>query len=223
MEPTNIVRAICSGRDIEISSKMPSKVQSTQAILVDMKHRTLGDLTADGNGKFKNDGTFRWNYIKESTDTYRCVRKKYRKAVPTNELASGTLVVVKTYFVHKENSNFRRMIAYVEDSRNDMVNNLALVGYLKSDNKPIILTPHGNSKRTHSYTKVKPSVVNICSQEAKSNTVTKALEQHIYNHGGRCEIAQEHRPTASQLYKASGTPIQCQPSDEFQVTFLLYF
>lgn len=83
------------------------------------------DVLADGNGFYRDQGMFYWNFDQE----YRCIRSKYHGKIPRKDLAKDTFVVAKYYYKHKLHRDFHQFACYVISSRHDFFNNFVLVGY----------------------------------------------------------------------------------------------
>ena len=216
----DVLEAIHSKNEgsLKVSKHFPSQVQTNSIFLVDVLGHTLADVTADGTGCYKNDGTFRWHYEQTEEKTYRCIRHKYRRALPRDQLDKNTLVVVKTYYQHKQHPDFKRIVTYVEDHRNPIVNNLVIVAYMFDGKEhPVVPKPHGNSKGAAGYTKVKPTIVKELSHVSQRCSVPQALESHIKSKGGRTKISPECKPTPYQVYREKVCrETHSQSTDDFQ-------
>ena len=147
-----------------------------QCFFIDKQDYDIKDITADGNGVFKDQGSFRWNY----NMAYDQVRGKYRKKMESKHLEKDVFVVTKTYFVHKTYPDFHRILAYVSNYRFQYLNNLVVVGYyFDGQEHDITIAPHGNAKNNLGYTKKKPSVVRQVKRSADCLSKAEALENHI--------------------------------------------
>lgn len=208
LECLEVIKVIKDRKVIPISYDFPSRVQTNSIYLVDMTGRTIKDLAADGNGCYLNMGTYRWTYKPASNKSeYVCIRSKYRGQISRKELDSDHLVVVKTYYKHSQYADFKRTIAYIEDQRNPLVNNSAIIAYVFDGIEHAIdPKPHGNSKGNVGYTRKKPTVLKEVAQKAKITNVREALEKHIMDNGGRAEIDEEVKPSPHQLYRFGRVP-----------------
>lgn len=199
---------------LPITKSMPSQVNENCLILLDMNGKELEDVEADGNGQYKNDGTYHWNF----DDHYKKLRPKYRGMVNAESLSKTTYVVTKKYFIHKTYHDFKRLICYVSNSRSLFCNNLVLIAYIfDNEAHPITLLPHGNSRSQVGYTKRKRSIVKAVATEAQNTSIGEALERHVIQNGGRANIAPEINPPANQLSKFNNRKPVSLEENEFGV------
>lgn len=214
---TDCIHAIKLMKDndpcLPVSKDLPCRVQKNSALLVDMHGHTLADLAADGNGCYFNRGTFRWTYM-QTNEGYKCIKSKYRHQIPREELRPQSIVVVKTYYTHRQYSDFKRVIVYLQNQRNMIVNNIALVAYMfDGDEHDIIPNPHGNSSSQEGYTRKRPSIVKEVTNNSRSTTARQALEEHISSLGGRAVINNQDKPTFQQIYRFGRKPVATKEGD----------
>ena len=212
MDTVNILKLIRS-EATSITAELPSKVCKNSVFFIDKQDYDIKDITADGNGVFKDQGSFRWNY----NMAYDQVRGKYRKKMESKHLEKDVYVVTKTYFVHKTYPDFHRILAYVSNYRFQYLNNLVVVGYyFDGQEHDITIAPHGNAKNNLGYTKKKPSVVRQIKRSADCLSKAEALENHINSHGGRGQIPLELNPPIHQIQRVL-QPVSRPKEDDLAV------
>ena len=185
----------------------PSGVDYDAMFVVHCNDATLADIASDGDGVFKNAGTYYWLYDKSG----RCVRKKHRDGVqPTKP---GFMLVAKTYYRHQFTPSLKKTIVHVQDIYSRLLNNLAMVIY-RFDGKPVpvLLKPHGLAKTSRTYTRVKPSLVKSLGSTPLPR---KALANHIVEHGGVGAIPKELHPRPNRVVRGASHPksTSTQPVD----------
>ena len=197
-----VLKAIINDHDnLDIQNVGPSGIEKSHVYYVDMCGKSLLDVTIDGTGSWKNDGTFRWHY-KHEGNSFKCIREKYRRPIPRGDLTKGVYVLVKTYYKRvEENSTIKRCVMHIESSRQPYVNNICAIGYIFSHETLLHPKKHGNStKNPNSYTRVKPVAINNVLNLTQNMTVTQAVETHISQNGVRDTILPEMRPSKQSIY-----------------------
>ena len=181
----------------KVTKAQPSTVDFDSMFIVNCEG-TLTDISCDGNGVFKNAGTFYWVYDQHG----RCIREKHRDGrQPTKP---NHFLVAKTYYQHRWTPSFRKSIVHIENVYSRLINNLVMLIY-RFDGRPtpVKLQPHGHSKTNALYTRVKPSVIRSLGATPLPR---KALAEHITEHGGIGGIAKELHPRPNRVVRNASHP-----------------
>lgn len=205
---------------LEIKSESPSNISRSCVNYVDMSGKCIQDITRDGTGNYKNDGKFHWSY-KRMANSFTNVRSKHRSNSNRCELAHDEYRVVKIYYKRKADPVVNRYIMYVETARQEFYNNLVVVGYIfRGDEQLLKPMRHGNAKKNpNSSTRIKPSAINNVKTLTQTMSVTKAIETHIEQHGGRDNIAPESRPSKHHIYRAHTKVNDSDSQDDFDICY----
>ena len=167
--------------------KQPMRVQRNCAFAIDTQFITLEDLPADGNGSYVNNG--------RSTHTYRRNASGKWKKVGTKCSSHAKLSVVyftREYRAHKQSDDFRQTIFYVRTKDGEILNNLAILQYRFTGlEHPIQLSTHGNAKSGKSYTRTKPSVKQILSENLKRLPASEAVAKTRKDLGAQLSTSSE--------------------------------
>lgn len=77
LDPMIVLQSLIDGHHkLNNMSTGPCDISKTRVDYINMSDgKILLDLTHDGSGSYKNDGTHRWN--KRHNKTFKCVRPKY--------------------------------------------------------------------------------------------------------------------------------------------------
>lgn len=117
--------------------------------------------------------------------------------------ASSVFLVKKRYAQNRNNSNFRRMVFEVKHYDSNQWEDDAIVHYYWSGPKmPLILAPHGNSKKiSRPYIKTQGSVMSVMKGELESKHYNEVYANAFQKAGGinSCDASREPRDK-QQLY-----------------------
>ena len=185
---------------VQADKNLPNRVQKNCVLAINMEDCSLDDVKADGNGVYKNQGTFRWNYSINNGQV-EFIGSKYRKAIAQEYLKTN--VLIKTYFTHAQYPDFKREIFHVQNRNCKFVNNLCIVVYyFTGQEHKISLRPHGNSKANSSlpYTRKRPSIIMDIASKTNVKSTKRAVENYVSEHGGRSNIELQNLPTLKSIY-----------------------
>lgn len=203
---------------LKISNIGPSNVDCSSIFYVNMAESSwIGDIAADGAGMWKNEGRFTWEYRLDG-DGYRCVKRRIRQRQKREDLPSDIYRLVKIYYRHKSH-NVKRYIVYIETERMSVCQSIVVVGYCFEGTETRLCPdkPHGNAKNSmNSYTTVRPMAVQHVASLTQSMSLTRALENHITEQGGRAIIPSEMRPNKRQIHTQIGTRTKVTGDDDLQ-------
>lgn len=179
--------------------KSVGSISKSTVRYVDTQNKCVGDIMADGQCKWKNDGIYRWWYVKDG-NTYRCTKSKHRDG--NSQIPYDTYCLVKQYFSNSE-FDVKRYCVHIQSCRHSIVNNIIAMGYLfKGEPTQLRPSPHGNSKyNTNAYTMIKPSIIKDVMELSQTMSVTRAIEMHCSAKGGRIAMKPEERPSKSTIYR----------------------
>ena len=166
-----------------VCTELPSLVEQNQTFVASVNESDvpISDISCDGHSGWVNDGVRRFMFVKKQNG-YSLVSKK---KLPANELKTKHFVLVRKYFHHKQHPDFKKVIAFIMNSRDQVCNNLVYLQYFFTGGAHSIERHrHGNAKRPiPNYCKTKPSIKNR-ARKNPSASAEKSVASNINSIGG---------------------------------------
>ena len=158
---------------------IPYRVERNESFLIRLSEgMTLGDLAADGNGVYKNQG--------HKIDQYEILGGTVmRSKEKANQISKKNEVYLhRRYWTHKGHPDFHRRWFYLSKD-DEPLNDLVLVQYLfdRGEHK-ISVMQHGNSKKKKKFSRTQPSVMHDLQSKLESLPPKQALHNVAQSRGG---------------------------------------
>ena len=132
--PDIIIKNILkSHQKLEIRNEGPSEIRNSGVWYVDMAGKVLQDITRDGSGSYKNDGSWAWAFKEKSGGGFTRIRAKGRPSKNINSIPKDTIEVVKTYYSRVGDPNdppVKRFVFYARNYRQMFINNIVGIAYV---------------------------------------------------------------------------------------------
>lgn len=186
-----------------ICKRRPTGITQNSVYVVDLSCiRCLEYLRADDNGVWVHGGKPQRQYMVEF-DELQC---EVVSATPIDSEEGVTqdnlFTLIRLYHRHKTTPQFQRRISYVLDCSKQVVR-YAVVQYLFEDGNevPVILSPHGNAKRSSSsHRRTQSSTLKMKESKAKPKIVVSEVHKEM---GGSTEAkSASELPRNRQVYNA---------------------
>lgn len=125
---TALLKLITS-KSLQFSPQLPYKVQHSCTFFLDLSKYSLDDVKSDGNGSYKNLGTFKWNYRQLPDGEFTCTRSQHRDFIDSSKLDEHDFVLYKIYFSLASDREFKRVIMFAQNHNSQYVNGVCVVKY----------------------------------------------------------------------------------------------
>ena len=167
-----------------VCTKLPSFAEDNLAFVISCKQSDvpLSDISCDGHSGWVNDGVRKFTFFRNKEKKYSIVSKK---RIPEDKMSPSHFILVRKYFHHRKYPDFKKMIAYARNFRDQICNDLVFLQYFfTGEIHSIKRIKHGNAKKaTHSYCQTKPSVLEKARRNINS-TAVRSVAANINDIGG---------------------------------------
>ena len=191
---------------IELCVTQPVNIAHDVSFIIDNnKFSCIDDLKCDDMGKWIHKGSPKCFLRVRDVDEQIRVELVGDNSCASSIAGDKIFILKRVYYENASSPDLRKIISTLCDNEKSVP--LTFIQYIFKENEHVVrdILPHGNSKKTAPFLRLKPSTLRILEDTVESSTTPKRLLNEIYQTSGNIQAirsAAEIPRGPSDLYNA---------------------